>query len=82
MKALPRSFRDYSENTQVLSGIINQEDGNYSDRTLKQMVLCDEVQEFIFINNNNSIDGTCLNTGRLHLNKKGYSTIDLTCLNR
>ena len=78
MKTLPRSIGDYSENMQVLSGIFNQEDGNYSDRTLKQMVSYDEVQEFIFINNNNSIDGTCLNRGRLHLNKKGYSTIDLT----
>ena len=72
-----RSIRDYSKNTQVLlPGIISQKDGNYSGNNSEiniRMVSCDEVQEFTFINNNNSIDGTYLNRGQLHLNKKGYS---------
>ena len=66
----PRSIMDYLENTQVLlSGIINQEDGNYNDNNNSEinirMVSCDQVQEFIFINNNN-IYGTYLNRWRLH----------------
>ena len=76
-----RSIRDYLENTQVLlSGIINREDGNYNNNNREiniRMVSCSEVQEFIFINSNNNIVGTCLNRGRLHLNKKGYSKFSL-----
>ena len=37
-----------------------------------------EGQGLIFINNN--IDGTCLNRGRLHLNKKGYSKFSLNLI--
>ena len=76
------SIRDYSENAKVLlSGIINREDGNYNDNNSEiniRMVSCSEVQEFIFIkNDNNNIDGTCLNRRPLHLNKKGYSKFSL-----
>ena len=68
-----RSIRDYSENTQLLfSGKTNREDGNNNSKTSIRMVSYSEVQKFIFKNNNN-IDGTCLNGGRLHLNKKRYS---------
>ena len=41
------------------------------------MVSYSEVQELVFINNNNNIDCTCFNRGRLHLNKKGYSKFSL-----
>ena len=72
-----RSIRDYSENTQaLLSGIINWEDESYNDNDSEiniRMVSYSEVQELVFINNNNNIDCTCFNRGRLHLNKKGYS---------
>ena len=40
-----------------------------------------EGEGLIFVNNNN-IDGTCLNRGRLHLNEEGYSRFHLTELNR
>ena len=57
-----RSIRDYLKNTHgkknTLSGIISQEDGNYSGNKSERnarMVSCDEVQEYIFINNNNNI---------------------------
>ena len=54
-----RSIRDYLKNThRSLSGIISQEDGNYSGNNSERnvrMVSCDEVQEYIFINNNNNI---------------------------
>ena len=44
----PRSIMDYSENAQILlSGIINQEDGNYNDNNNSEinirMVSCDQV---------------------------------------
>ena len=44
----PRSIMDYSENAQILlSGIINQEDGNYNDDNNSEinirMVSCDQV---------------------------------------
>ena len=77
------SIRDCSENTQVLlSGIINREDGNYIDKISEintKMASYREGQGRIFINNNN-IDGTCLNRGRLHLNKKGYSKFSLNLI--
>ena len=41
------------------------------------MVSCSDVQEFIFMKNNNNIYGTCLDSERLHLNKKGYSKFSL-----
>ena len=55
------------EKKNTLPGIISQEDGNYSGNKSERnarMVSCDEVQEYIFINNNNNIDGTYLNTGQ------------------
>ena len=76
-----RSIRDYSENAQVLPrGVNNREDGNYNDNNSEiniRMVSYGEVQEFIFINNDNNIDGTCFHRGPLHLNKKGYSKFSL-----
>ena len=76
------SIRDYTENTVVLlSGVINGEDGNYNDNNSEiniRMVWCNEVQKFIFINdNNNNIDGTCFKRGRINLNKEGYSKFSL-----
>ena len=76
IRKIVKSIRDCSKNTQVLlSGIINREDGNSDDKISEintRMASHSEDQGLIFTNNNN-IDGTCLNRGRLHLNKKGYS---------
>ena len=78
-----QSTRDYSENTQVLlSGIMNREDGNYNNRTSEintRMASYSEGQGYFSINNNN-IDRTCLNRGKLHLNNKGYSKFSLNLL--
>ena len=67
------SIRDYAENRKVLlSGVINGEDGNYNDNNSEiniRMVSRSEVQKFIFINDNNNINGTCCKRERLHLNK-------------
>ena len=41
-----------------------------------RMASYSEGQWLIFVNNNN-IDGTCLNRGRLYLNKKGCSKFSL-----
>ena len=63
-----------------MSGTINQQDGNYKDNNSEiniRIVSWDQVQEFIFIYNDNNIDGTYLNRGRLHLNKKEYSKFSL-----
>ena len=77
-----KSIGDCSENTQVLlSGIINREDGNYNDKISEKntrMTSYSEGQRLIFINNN--IDGTCLNRGRLHSNKKDYSKFSLNLI--
>ena len=78
-----KSVRDCSENTQVLlSGIISREDGNYINKISElntKMASYREGQGRIFINDNN-IDGTCLNRGRLHLNKKDYSKFSLNLI--
>ena len=78
-----QSTRDCSENTQVLlSGIMNREDGNYNNRTSEintRMASYSEGQGYFSINNNN-IDRTCLNRGKLHLNNKGYSKFSLNLL--
>ena len=82
IRKIVKSIRDSSENTQVLlSGIMNREDGNYNNKiseTNTRMASYRKCQEFIFINNNNNIDGTCLNRGRLHLNKKAIVSFHLT----
>ena len=81
IRRIEKSIRDCSENTQVLlSGIINREDGNYIDKISEintKMASYGEGQGRIFINNNN-IDGTFLNRGRLHLNKKAIASFHLT----
>ena len=83
IKKIAKSIRDCSENTQVLlSGIINREDGNYNDKTSEintRMASYSEGQRLIFIKDSN-IDGTCLNRGRLHLNKKGYNKFSLNLI--
>ena len=38
-----------------------------------------EGQRLLFIDNDN-VDGTCLNRGRLHLNKTGYSKFSLNLI--
>ena len=67
-----KSIRECSENTQVLiSGIINREDGNGNDKISQintRMPSNSEGQGLTFTNN---VDGTCLNRGRFHFNKKG-----------
>ena len=53
---------------------------NYNDKIselITRMTSYGEGQGLIFVNNNN-IDGTYLDRGRLHLNKKGYSKFHLT----
>ena len=76
-----RSIRDYLENTQVLlSGTINREDGNYNNNNCElniRIVSCSEVQEFIFINSNNNIVGTCLNRGRVSFHLTSMKSISL-----
>ena len=83
IRKIVKSIRDSSENTQVLlSGIINREDWNYNDKISEintGMASYSEGQGLIFINNNN-IDGTCLNSARLHLNKKSLSKLSLNSI--
>ena len=83
IKKIVKSIRDCSEYMQVsLSGIINREDDNYSDKISEintRMASYSKVQGLIFININN-MNGTCLNRGRLHLNKKGYSKFSLNLI--
>ena len=90
IRKIVKSIMDCSENTQVLlSGIINPEDGNCNEKISEinaRMTWCSEGQRLIIegqgliIINNNNIDGTCLNRGRLHLNKKGYSKFSLNLI--
>ena len=69
IREIVKSIKDCSENTQVLlSGIISREDVNYSDKISEinmRMASSRQGQRLIFTDNN-SIDGTCLNRGRLH----------------
>ena len=83
IREIVKSIKDCSENTQVLlSRIISREDMNYNDKISEinmRMASSRQGQRLIFTDNN-SIDGTCLNRGRLHWNKKGSSKFSLNLI--
>ena len=69
---------DINDNIKIaLPSIFNQSDPDFEDKineTNRKLENLCEGKGMIFINNN-SIDSTCLNRSKLHLNKSGTSPL-------
>ena len=77
-RKIVKSIRDCSEYTRYYY----REDVNYNNKISKintRMASYSEGQRLLFVDNDN-VDGTCLNRGRLRLNKTGYSKFSLNLI--